>query len=243
MLLIFCVGNVSAINPDNNTIGFDNIEPNNSDVENSSLLDSSEKSDRCNISNKSYSKPYEVNKDFVDLVDKTFKNKTTYDVSMELYNQSKERYVSYDVSRLQKLSLEILTTLNNIDNEINTSLSLDVSDLTKKINTLKIQNIKNPIKAINNSLNSNGKCLRVVNGYSKTFENYLTKINEYVELKNTLKDNSEINTLNIDDSIIKSIHSKIILLDSLKQRFDLINKDLKIIENIFKTKKLYDTIT
>lgn len=146
----------------------------------------------------------------------------------------KQNLTKSSINRINNMSVDIVHKLNNIDHEINKTLNFHFSDLTKKINVLKS---KNSSKVIDNILKSNNKSLICVNGYSNTVKSYLYQITEYLKLKESLKDDINIDNksfVDIDNDIIESLNIKIKCLESLKHQLNDVKKKLNILKNVVK---------
>lgn len=141
----------------------------------------------------------------------------------------------YYKERLGKLKMNITYYLRNIDNEINSYLTLKINSLNNIYN-----NLENPKPTTNKSnlINSASKnvnqSLTAVKGYSETLNFYLNEIKTYFYLKDLLsKNNVTINdTFNVDKSIISNLKEKIKILQSIEKSLNLLSKDLKIINNL-----------
>ena len=226
-LLIFCVGNVCAEEPDNITNDLDSSLPDaNFNNTTSDLVNISHK-DKC------YNSVYEANKDFFNLVKAQRVNNTT-DYYMELCKKPELRN-DYYKERLGKLKMNITYYLRNIDNEINSYLTLKINSLNNIYNNL--ENSKpttNKSKLINSASKNVNQSLTAVKGYSETLNFYFNEIKTYFYLKDLLsKNNVTINdTFNVDKSIISNLKEKIKILQSIEKSLNLLSKDLKIINNL-----------
>ena len=225
ILILFCVGGVCATDPDNNT----NI--NNGTVINNGSNDLNYTVNNGTVINNGSN---DLNYTVMELVKERFKDKIIGSEVLKMIPNPDQKNIinNYYEQKLEKLRNNIITNLNNIDNEIDKDLNRKVNVLEKKSNLLNCIDFNKINSLLNNTNNSAGiqqvnkiaKTLKVINGsinsiinHSKLIMHYLDTINGYRLIKEMLNNNSLT-----DESLQQDIDN--ITLDYLKNRVDELNR-------------------
>lgn len=109
-----------------------------------------------------------VNIELQELIKDKFKNKSYFNVSSEQNNNYNS--IDFKMDRLNKLSIEIVNSLNSIDLEINKTLKHNSKTLYVIKEKIRNNDVKNYSIALNNALNANSKCLKSSIGYETLFK-------------------------------------------------------------------------
>lgn len=259
ILILFCVGGVCAVDPDNSTnvnstfvnestnmmdnINNTDLIGNITDNNSNSLLCSNSTNVNTNLNNSC--KNLSLNNDtlkLINTINDVFKDKEVPNTVRKIMDESctEDKLTAYYEHQLTKLTENIKQAFKTIDNDINRDLkkifynlkvtTKSLRDNAVKYNlTSKVNSKPNIVRLVNHMLKSIEGNLISINGYSKVLTYYLDEMDNYNKLKKMIANDTEISLIVDVDNSKDNLKSRLENLNTISNTLKDIRSNLNYI--------------